>query len=646
MDEMRIQETGDGCELITGSFTDLMWIKPKPVTEEVAPFEALDLIESARDSICSIEAIDGADPCMPPWVKVTKLELPCPCCSEGKHLPIDRDQWSILVDWSSDEYQLLANELLDTIRKRHEFILNGPGCEEIVSNLNELLREKSFNANAKKDVETVYERLHAEQDEALREFDPVQLQLRFPGIPAGRPALRFQTTLLGIYRCPHCGNDYGVFLPDSKAHGSMDPNTVIRALDDYIERGQIRSRIRIESSKDKLIVDISNESNGCTIEFSREQGSVRLNGRRAKDEVLFSELLSRSCIDIGIFGNHEIFLKIASFLHPISESMDSSQAIDNVRLLMLANRFVGYPALFYERAARNGALFQCIYPAHSGFPRRFEHIEATYAMTGLPSKKSIRRRLFDDPIKLCRILQLRELPFENVDIINAFIDSPRFEAMVRALEAWKVHYHKDDISFWSEIARIKGEAVLLRFLQTQSEEDLTSTSRELMWMLDIHDPWVQSMVSKTPMHDFLKKLEMICMFSENPGLDLGESYEYTEEQKSFESNYGEFSFELPRSARDYLMAALELHNCMASYPRRMRRLAGHTVIFIKKGNRFLGGVELHNSKVVLQARRACNRRLNANDKLGAIFLTWCKEHGLQVADDEMVHPNAMMLWDF
>lgn len=612
-----------------------LWIKPRVKTRSVDALDAADVVRRELDSICSVEVIDGQCDDLLPQVRISNLEVSCPYCAEEKHLDLDFKQWKYLQDWSEKEIGLLMQEIDRSLSDCNSIGCDDEACEEVVRDINLLLSSRCGEASAPQKLIEAVEKILAKKKCRLDGFNPAQLHFQFSDIPLGRTVVRLRSTLLGLYKCPYCEETFAIFFSDDEVDSSPEANFIERALSNFIDRAHQWDRIGVGSDGSSVVLEIQDESDALNLKFFIDTGIVKLNDVCVVNREVLSAMLSDSRIDIGLFRDPELVERVAAELSASpAEVLWTGDGLTNLHLLLLVNRFVGYPASFYRQLVDHPYLFDEAYPLDSGLPRCFEDIDRAFEMTGLPNKKSIRRRLFKDPVKLLQILRLRGLPFENVDVINAFLDDRDFSRMIEAM--MEPHFPKiaeRTLFFWRELSKIKGETVVLRFLQMHSHEGFTLIKNEVAdeyWPLD---SWAREAIAKTPMPDLLKHLPFIRWASENPNLDLDERFMYTGQQKNLEDTLGEISFELPASAREYVIAGLELHNCMGSLPAQTRVRPDEIHLLIKRGNRYLGGLTVKDNKMVTEARGACNAPLRSEEDLWPVFCVWQESHGLTVLDE-------------
>lgn len=613
-----------------------LWIKPQVTTSSMDAFEAVDIVRGKLECIETIEVIGEQHECAFSQVKVDTLEVSCPHCAEGKHQELDFKQWEYLLDWREEEIKGLMEAIDRPLPDSRSLeFTDDDACKKVVRDVNNELSLRCCATDVSSKLEEVVGKTIAKKESELSDFNPAQLHLQIPGIPSRR-VFRLQSTLFGLYRCPYCEETFAIFFPGDNAYLSFEAACLVRAIMNFIDRIQQWNCVGISSDRRSVLLEIKDDPNALILQFSTDDGTAKLNGFRVTDAEALITILSDLRVDIKLFSDHELLNEVAERLPSFPDKAYwSHDGLSNLRLLLLANRFIGYPPSFYRQLMIDSRLFSRAYPLDSGIPRYFEDIDRAYEMTGLPHKKSIRSRVFKDPVKLLKIIVLRGLPFENVDVINSFLDDRGFDRMTENIMIFRGVAERI-MFFWRELARIKGETAVLRFFQTQSRTNLELIQREVgreYWPID---SWARDAIGKASLSELPKSLPFIRWASENPWLDLDERFQYAERQRNLEGEFGGVRFKLPSSAREYVEAGLELHNCMGSLPARLDQNPEETHVLIMNDSSYVGGITVTSDGKVIEARGACNEPLMSNPNLWSAFCKWQEFHGLEISKSAQV----------
>ena len=109
-----------------------------------------------------------------------------------------------------------------------------------------------------------------------------------------------------------------------------------------------------------------------------------------------------------------------------------------------------------------------------------------------------------------------------------------------------------------------------------------------------------------------------CSLVQNADMEI----EYDKKTAEFETEVGGIQFVLPKRTMELEEAGYALHNCVGTYK---INAATHqdTIVFMKKGDDFVGCIEVNPNGTIRQAFAPCNESLEGKER--AAFDKWCKK---------------------
>ncbi len=484
--------------------------------------------------------------------------------------------------------------------------------------------------------------------EGVAVLDPRQQRLPAAEVPLVRRTFGIPDFFAGTYRCKHCGRAFGVvFHSDNTASSQEDPEgglgeemvrqeemRVLDTLADHALRSQEPyNTITVKDDESAVVVALSIGGVEREFAFDTQLGLVRIDGKTWMPEGYPESLFMHPFVTSGIFEQKEVVEHLASRLPSLPQGISWEGSERTVFLLLATNRFIGYPASFYDDVFKEypstfrgaGCLFNEFYPLLSRFPRRYEDIGACYALTGLPEKKSLKRILYSRPALLFTLMGKPGLPFENTDVLCRFLALPKSIELFRAL-----HSREMGLVGWRCLTRAKGELAVLRLLSEMPCGEIDELGRllgEVRAKCSVADV---DAIGRTPLKRLKPTLKSMVWQAEHPNVDLDGPYDYSEEQRFLEGSVSAFTFTLPRCPRDFLKAAEDLHNCMASPAMPLPMSRTRTTILICKGEQTVGGITVTDGSRVTEALLACNVPLDCNPEVAAAVKAWAQEKKLSI----------------
>lgn len=552
-------------------------------------------------------------------ITVRWLESSCPYCettSSAKH-----ERWVYVPDWENetDEFRISADlpywENDDCLQKENDsnqcFLVYdgelplGPSShfEKLESNP---IAEKPYGQSNPADA-------------AICELS----QGRFQGFgfPKFSKSLGSNERFAGTYHCECCGNYYSV------QFGAFSERRISAAELNRMASSRSRPyspepKIILTCKRDNLAIDIGGSEAGTKIEFNLSSGITFIDGLplmrapSARPNGFAWRLLK----GMDLFGDAD-FCEELAFLLPRSVVPGKGWLpLDDIRVLVIANRFRGYPKSFYFKtweSLRKGR--DHFVQMALELPMSYRDIESVYWKTGLPDKKSLRRILFSNPLLLAYAIGCPFMPFRNVDILARMLDSARAMDYLTAFQEEYV------CRAWWLMSRAKGDAATFAFLEKIPTDEVLNLARAAWTNHSINGCASTSVCLEKlrgrSIKDGFKELPYLIWECETGKSSQG-AYKYSKQQVQLEREIDGYSFELASNPHDLISASIELHNCLDTYA---DRVPGDVLVFlIRRQGKVHGAVEVKDRKVI-QAHTSCNRPLSVCQGVDEAFHSWCEQ---------------------
>lgn len=303
----------------------------------------------------------------------------------------------------------------------------------------------------------------------------------------------------GAYRCEHCGNTFAIVFrdpwDDTKEGRYRLMAEVSEALDRLLARwnhtdttdsegghalghvptmsahvsqgeNRIAVRANIAGRMHELSFDTANGS------FLLDDDSYVIDDRTARLSAY--SVHNHPLIDDCLSEVPGLMLGLLAMLPPLPEGVDVNptklqERGYGINLLVAANRFVGYPAAFYNEMALTSFVdastcgLELTYPFESGLPRNYSDVETLYKQTGLPDDERLKRALADRPQVLLDVLRKSDLPFESIDVLSRFFQLPQIDFCMRVLD-----FFPKSAAGWRRLVEAKGEEAVFSYIEKQA----------------------------------------------------------------------------------------------------------------------------------------------------------------------------------
>ncbi len=629
-----------------------VWVEGRLWGHGLDPDCAISILEELNGLVCRVHVSEqyANEAEIKTSIAIETLSASCPFCEEGADQTLQNDQWLYIHDAPSNyargEIQSLLDSCLDDEWTAKQTVLVKRHLERaffgFLSDQDEACREEPSEVGELVPVSNPY----GISLEEIAAFDPRQQRLTIPDMPLAQRDFGIPDFFAGTYLCPHCGKAFGVVRYGKDAASVLENpsiNDILLAKEIkmlvYLSRRLGRSRVAastvtVTSSESSIVISAPVDGIHHEFMFDTGTGCVRLDGSVYADEGVLRKLFEHPFITSGILSHEKVVQHIASLLPPLPSGITWGDNDHVVCLLLAANRFIGYPASFYDEVTRceHGGeeigpepFFYSTYPIWSGLPRYYTDIEACYALTGLPNKKSLKRLLFSRPTLLFAVMRSFGLPFRKVDILYRFLSMPSVMEWLRGGAD-----PCESLMNWQRLIHAKGESAILRLFMEKSSTEIHSLTKLLGETCQRCLPAELDVLDHTPLHRLELTLKCLLWQADHPRNDLTERYVYSEEQRSLEGAAASYTFVLPDCPRDYLQAADDLHNCMASLACVPAKTKKQTIMLMRKGNRAVAGIVIRSNKMVTEALIACNAPIEGNPDINAAFMAWVEEKGLLI----------------
>lgn len=309
----------------------------------------------------------------------------------------------------------------------------------------------------------------------------------------------------GLYRCSHCENVFAVAYRDPYDDTKEGRYKIMPEISEEIEK-LVAKRGLPEPMGDESII-IPEHASTMSVKVSQDDGliTVRANIAGYAHEMIFDTELGGFLLDGEAYLDDKIsarkpiphlmlyriyenplvadclvkmpglVLKLLGMFSPLPDGVNISpgKLIGReyaINLLIAANRFVGYPAEFYNEMALSDTTLASTsglapaYPFGTGLPHDYSQIEMYFEQAGLTKNEQLKQLLLNRPQVVIDVLQNPELPFKSEEVLTRFFQLPRIEFILRMLR-----FYPMSIPGWRRLVDVKGEEPVFKFIEEQSK---------------------------------------------------------------------------------------------------------------------------------------------------------------------------------
>lgn len=508
------------------------WVAPELVEMTLDPECAAAFLESELSSICRVR-IDLAAPNSKgsaTRMRVWQLLASCPFCDAGKDQLLRSGNWVDVYEWPEDMEADLLNDghprsgSYIGIRVMYEEggiercldwqffskAMRSWGLKACSGNGSSIADEGLVDPmglppnGSLKNAVNVYGVSLAETLATLDEESSTEHGTRKDasnGHAAETIAREFgiEGYFGGLYRCGHCGNTFAVVYrdpwDDTKEGRYRIMPEIAQAIDQLLAKRGHADAVSGEGATTlghvpTMSAHVGQDKNRITLRaniaglmhelvFDTAVGSFLLDDDPFVSDEPTPHLridALRSCPLIGDFISEMpgLVIDLLAMLPPLPEGVDLrptrlQEFGCGINLLVAANRFVGYPAAFYDEMvlSASGSSSTCglelAYPFGSGLPRDYAGVDVLFEKTGLPDDNQLKQALADRPQLLLNILRKSDMPFASVDVLSRFFQLPEIDFCMRVLG-----FFSTSAAGWRRLVEAKGEEAVFSYVEEQA----------------------------------------------------------------------------------------------------------------------------------------------------------------------------------
>lgn len=625
--------------------------------EKLQPETAMDVVEDELRALCRVRVREAlcCDSRTMRDVSVWRLRATCPFCEAGRDQILDSRNWVYVHDWWREEIDATAQSE-DTYIQEHamevRFVTGDTTPAKLL--LDAFFLEAIEKWGESGILPTPRKRnAYGISLATTRKSIDGQLGLHMPEVGFRSVTYGIEGYFGGLYRCPHCGGVFAVVYRDEQQRRRLGKYELLsyynEGIDELIGVSERRRRCmaspsnplgllptmaaHVERSGGAVSLEANIAGRRHRFELNTENGSFLLDGSTyVRGYFRVGEFLENPLVDSGIFGSRELveLLKglLPGFPRGVEFDFESNRGLRNLHTLISANRFVSYPSSFYD-ASDPIVSMQEIYPLGLGLPRDYSDVPALYEMTGLPEKKSLKRVLYTRPKLLFALLNAPELPFGNVDVLRRFLELREAETLLPIL-----NLRPRSCAGWRWLVSAKGEKVVLDYLTSNTPDAIADMSHLLDGAIGELEDVVRDCVARASMGDVKKILACQEWQNEHPEMDLDAPYAYDNFAEGLELDGGKYAFVLPRNPRDFVLASIELKNCLNTLAFLSSKPEGAVIVLVKEGEKFVAGIRVGRDGRVVTALAKCNKPIRECSKLNTAVEKWMERKSLLLAIDD------------
>lgn len=448
------------------------WVKARLQEVEIDPDTAHAYLESEKKLFCRVRIdeseIDGKQ--VISAVHAWQMIASCPFCEAGKEQILSAENWVDIHDWSEtrdEEYDINEGERGYT--QTHGIDLR-------------VLQEMGF-AHAMNRGFFIKAITNWGGQRSIFDSEPEEdIQNQFYNV---------EGYFGGLYRCPHCGGIFAVVYRDEdnpvrEGRYKIWPD-FDAAIDELINRSsgqetngeahsqeiELATDMSVEvQSRDGLVALRTNiAGNWYSLVFNTNTGTILLDGSSyQKDHFLINSVHDHPFVWSGLFTIPEFVDRLSEMLPALPRDVDwklnKQNSWRNIDLLIAANRFVGYPAKFYEDiVSMTGSELATAYPLGIGLPRYYSDLDTLLELANVQNE-SVKHVLLDRPLVLLDLLNKPDLPFSNPYVLCKFFSLRDVDYFMRIIN----FYSRSSIG-WQRLVEAKGDEAVFEYMKGHSREN-------------------------------------------------------------------------------------------------------------------------------------------------------------------------------
>lgn len=634
-----------------------VYVKASAQRIDLGPEAAMDFIESEFETLCRVELYETACDGVRSVTDASAWQMlaHCPFCPERDPLVLEGGNWVRIHDWSREEFDT-------TVQTEDEYVRAHDMDIKVLCD----------------DVGTDRYLTTAFFSRAVAEWgagDPISLDAGFEvtpernvyGLSLGelRAALSSQTSpgaseavaeelgfgvdgyFGGLYRCPHCGGIFAVIYRDpcnplregryelfdlygdtlDELMGTIPPHGPFNMLVPHVGPGAQTMSVDVERRDGSVVLTTNIAGVEHQLAFNTRIGTFLLDGSSYVHDSFCVEGFFEHPLEWSeLFAVRELVECVSRLLPPLPEGVDfhfdPGRSTSNLLLLIAANRFVGYPASFYNEVVSYRFPWST-YPLRGGLPRDYAELPRFFEMTGLPDDEALERVLLARPEALHAVLGMPDVPFWSADVLCRFFELPEVERLLRF-----VNYRGRSCAGWRWLASMKGERAVLDFIATQPGGVITDMSNLLNGTKHEREKLTSEDLDGMSLEDVEKMLTYQRWQRRNPDRDLDKSFRYDDFAMSLPLEVGKYSFVLPGSPRDFLTASVELRKDLNMFILRAPLPSEPIVVFVLEDGRTVAGIRVKQDGNVITALAKGDKPIERFPELNEAFEHWMEQKSL------------------
>jgi hypothetical protein len=441
------------------------------------------------------------------------------------------------------------------------------------------------------------------------------LQLTLPGFEPKNSLYRFHPKLDSLYAvaCPHCGTSRKIVISRPAFEVSADRHSTSVA--QQFSRDEPETKLLCDVDEGNCLFPLTlrlifnhdthrtlmkiTDRNDIPVKFGDITGQHdALSGYQMADTVKTSPELRNTLMD--------------SFTHYYAGKFPFKDDEVTLDLLVLLNRFQGYPRVFYDAIPFDNTGGK-IHKGFAGISAELEKcgtVPTLYENLGLPGTKAIRRAIFENPGLLFYADQLNALPVQNRDMLLRILKSEKSYHLLSLMQELP-----GVLDFLNCLVAAKGESGAWRIIQNNFVG-----LRYMAGMFFLLPPQKQAEYLKGgfnahPLAPFYEA------FTPPYNLPVNRSYKIRIPPCTING----YIFDSLKSSIEYNKAAKELRNCLAYCMDRW-------IIGVKRDGKYVAAIEIECDYIV-QVELVGNISICRNKRIFEAYLEFVRQNNLKGLPD-------------
>lgn len=275
--------------------------------------------------------------------------------------------------------------------------------------------------------------------------------------------------------------------------------------------------------------------------------------------------------------------------------------------LIYCNRFQGFPECFYNALPLNYKTNQIDsdFVATANTLSNYDILPSKYSELALPSIKSLRKSMFENPGLFFYTKEIQLLPFHNRDILLQILQSKLVFRFLSLLKSYP-----GSLFFIKALIKEKGEPRTWRRIQKDLLQFIEDASLFAILPVSKKQSMIQINAHKTTGYTPFNTTERNF---NHPQYSLP----ILVASSLHDCVIGNYHFIYLKNSLEYHRIAASLHNCLAD-------ATDSSIIGIKKGGQYIAAIEVEGNAIT-QAKTEYNFPISRDADLFPIFLQWAEQ---------------------